>query len=232
VISSGISCLNVLSQHVSSQEGNEDNEDDDESSDDSTGEDHKRRGSRVASPLMSPTKTMIGKTLVSPLRMGSPGRDSVAATDRSSFLSPMRRGSVQSRNSLRRGSRTQPAQLLADYRALTNLRKTLANKFGSLTTVFAFSVLLGGFDRKLMIRPILTATIPPVASATASPSKQRLEVSCSFLFLSLPSFLLTVVHRNQMKLLGLELELVAMSRQILLKMLKRESKLPSFLCGL
>lgn len=170
MISSAISCLNVLNRRDDASE--KDVDEDDYSSDDSAAEEKSKRGAS----LLSPTKSMIRKTLVSPLKMGSPGRDSM--TDRS--LSPMRRGSVQSRNSLR-GARTQPGQILADYRALVNLRKMLTNKFGTLSTVFAFSVLLGGFERKLMIRPVLTATIP------TSQSKQEIEVKgmCLFFFLIL-----------------------------------------------
>jgi hypothetical protein len=167
---------------------------------------------------------MIRKTLVSPLKMGSPGRDSL--TDRS--VSPIRRGSVQSRNSLRRGSRAQPVQILADYRAIVNLRKALTNKFGSLTTVFAFSVLLGGFDRKLMIRPILTSTIPPSASLAKQEEAEVESVSPPQLFSSNRSR-----HRNRMKPLNRESKMLSdiLSLLILQKMLKLGLKLQGFLCG-
>jgi hypothetical protein len=109
-----------------------------------------------------------------------------------------------------------------------NLRKALTNKFGSLTTVFAFSVLLGGFDRKLMIRPILTSTIPPSASLAKQEEAEVQSVSPPQLFSSNRSR-----HRNRMKPLNRESKMLSdiMSLLILQKMLKLGLKLQGFLCG-
>lgn len=144
VVSSAVSCLNVLN-HCQTEEPTEIDDDDDTSDDSNTSE---RRSKRV----MSPPRALEQQTVRSPLRMGSPPKNLLSERN----LSPLRRGSVQSR----RGSLTS-FDPLANFKALSHFRKAMAKKHGSLKTVFASSVFLGGFDRKILVRPLFTTTIPP-----------------------------------------------------------------------
>lgn len=160
VVSLAISSLNVLNH----QQNAEENEDDGETSEDSS--ESESRSKRAA---MSPPRTLGRNTVVSPLRMGSPSTN--LFLDRG--VSPPRRGSVQSRASNRRGSMA-TCEPLADFRALSHFRKTIAKKYGSSKAIIAFSVFLGGFDRKILVRPLFATTIPPpVVISAKKPSEIR-----------------------------------------------------------
>jgi hypothetical protein len=123
--------------------------DDGPSSDESTNSDGGLKIDTV--PPLSPARSLGRNSQLSPTRTGrlsSPGSARDSFSDRS--LSPMRRGSVQSRKSLRRSSlgQNQPPQILADFHALTHFRKEIAKKCGPSKAIFAFSVFLGALTER------------------------------------------------------------------------------------
>jgi hypothetical protein len=87
-----------------------------------------------------------------------------------------RRSSV----AVRRGSAStthQQPQLLADFKALLDLRKIVAAKYGQEITVAAFSVTLGAFDRKIIVHPIFL----PSQYREVSPRKKLVRLIISSL---------------------------------------------------
>lgn len=194
VVSAAISSLNVLDHKIKSKNrnnnNNDDNNDDGNNSNDDDGDDNESDSSSITSIdhlenqyLQSPPKSAKRNSLKSPNFIpGSPFSQFNKYDQQSQSMSPSRRSSVQQYGTPggngsinnRRGSMAsavyKPPQILANYKNLCELRKRIGNKYGLDVIISAFSVTLGGFDRKIFIRPIL---LPIIQNNTKKNSENK-----------------------------------------------------------
>lgn len=162
IVSSAISSLNVLSYKFRSlyniNDGDDNKNNDGNESDGSsiTSIDPNENRDFQSPPKSAKRNSVTSNTNFSNLP-GSP-YSQFNRNEQQQSISPTRRESITG-GSNRRGSLAsavyKPPQILANYKNLSDLRKQLKNKYGSDVLISAFSVTLGGFDRKIFIRPIL-----------------------------------------------------------------------------